>query len=98
MTLHTSKNRIARYPLEHCPEDRCTFALDVRKGVLASRLSIKPEAFSRLTKQLTRDGIISVHGAHITIVDRNALTRLAGWDDAADLGVVPCPVSRQTRP
>ena len=94
LTLHTAKSRVARYLLAHCPEDRRAFALDVRKGVLASRLSIKPETFSRVTKQLTQDGIISVYGAHIAIVDRNALTRLAEWDDVANLGAAACAPSR----
>lgn len=90
LTLHTAKSRVARYLLAHCPEDRRAFALDVRKGVLASRLSVKPETFSRVVKQLTQDGIIEVHGAHITILDRDALTGLAELADTAELGAVPC--------
>ena len=86
LTLHTAKSRVARYLLAHCPEDRRAFALDVRKGVLASRLSVKPETFSRVIKQLTQDRAIAVHGAHITILDRSALADLADLADTAELG------------
>ncbi len=90
LTLHTAKSRVARYLLAHCPEDRRAFELDVRKGVLASRLSVKPETFSRVVKQLTEDGVISVYGAHITILDRCDLTALADLAGSAELGALPC--------
>jgi CRP-like cAMP-binding protein len=93
LTLHTAKSRVARYLLAHCPEDRRAFALDVRKGVLASRLSVKPETFSRVIKQLTEDGVISVHGAHITLRDRATLTNLAELAGSTELGALPCPAS-----
>lgn len=90
LTLHTAKCRVARYLLAHCAEDRRAFELDVRKGILASRLSVKPETFSRVVKQLSQDGVIQVHGAHITILDRGALTDLAELADTTELGAVPC--------
>jgi CRP-like cAMP-binding protein len=90
LTLHTAKSRVARYLLAHCPEDRRAFELDVRKGVLASRLSVKPETFSRGVKQRTQDGVIEGHGAHITILDRDALIDLAELADTAELGAMPC--------
>ena len=88
LTLHTAKSRVARYLLAHCPQERHAFALDVRKGVLASRLSVKPETFSRVIKQLTQDGAIAVQGAHITLLDRAALADLAELADTAELGTV----------
>jgi CRP/FNR family transcriptional regulator, dissimilatory nitrate respiration regulator len=90
LTLHTAKSRVARYLVAHCPEDRRAFELDVRKGVLASRLSVKPETFSRVVKQLVQDGVIEVHGAHITILDRGALVGLAELADTAELEGMPC--------
>ncbi|MFZ0789859.1 MAG: Crp/Fnr family transcriptional regulator [Chromatiaceae bacterium] len=90
LTLHTAKSRVARYLLSHCPEDRRAFELDVRNGVLASRLSVKPETFSRVFKQLTEEGAISVYGAHITILDRDALTTMADLADGTELDAVPC--------
>jgi CRP-like cAMP-binding protein len=77
LTLHSAKSRLAGYLLTHCPEDRRALVLDVPKGVLASRLSIKPETFSRVTKQLIDSGVIEVYGAHVTVLDRDALSRAA---------------------
>ena len=90
LTLHNAKSRVARYLLTHVAEDQHGFDLDVPKGVLASRLSVKPETFSRVIKQLTLDGVVSVHGAHVTITDREALTQLAELDDTQELGLLPC--------
>jgi DNA-binding transcriptional regulator YhcF (GntR family) len=63
----------------------------VRKGVLASRLSIKPETFSRAVKQLADQGVIEVHGSHFTVLDREALADLADLASAEELGPVLCP-------
>ena len=90
LTLHTAKSRVARYLLAQVAEDRRGFELEVPKGVLASRLSVQPETFSRVIKQLTLDGVVSVHGAHVTITDRAALTRLAELEDTLELGLMPC--------
>ncbi len=86
LTLHTAKSRLARWLLAHCPEDRRALMLDVRKGVLASRLSIQPETFSRVIGQLTAQRIIAVQGAHITILDRTALVGIAALEASIELG------------
>jgi len=52
-------------------------ALDLRKSVIASRLSIKPETWSRITRRLAEDGVIAVDGQRITILDLAALQALA---------------------
>jgi CRP-like cAMP-binding protein len=85
LTLHDARTRVARYLLAQVPQDRRGFTLEVPKGVLASRLSIKPETFSRVIRQLTQDGICSVRGAQVTIIDRAGLTALAELADAAEL-------------
>jgi CRP-like cAMP-binding protein len=90
LTLHSATNRVARYLLAHVSEDRRGFDLDVPKGVLASRLSVTPETFSRVLKHLSSDGIVTVHGAHVIIDDRAALTRLAALEDTRELGSTPC--------
>jgi CRP/FNR family transcriptional regulator, dissimilatory nitrate respiration regulator len=77
LTLHSAKGRVARWLLARCPADRRALVLDVPKGVLASRLSIQPETFSRVAKQLVTDGVIEVQGAHVTVLDREALARVA---------------------
>jgi CRP-like cAMP-binding protein len=90
LTLHNAKSRVARYLLAHVTADRNGFDLDVPKGVLASRLSVTPETFSRVIKQLTLNRIVSVQGPHVTISDRSALTELAELEDTRELGFMPC--------
>lgn len=85
LTLHDAKSRVARYLLAQTPEGHQELDLGIPKGVLASRLSIKPETFSRVVKQLTLDGIVSVQGAHIAIRDRNCLLALAEAEHSAEL-------------
>lgn len=99
LTLYSARSRVARYLLAHCAEDHRAFVLDVRKGVLASRLSIQPETFSRVFKQLASAKIISVHGAHVTIIDRPTLLDMAENVDAGELGTTsgispPCAKGR----
>jgi len=95
LTLHSAKSRIARYLLEHVPPDRQSFQLDVRKSVLASRLTVTPETFSRVIKHLSDTGIISVHGGHFTIMDRNTLEKIAELAERRELAEMPCAHPRQ---
>ncbi len=46
-----------------------TVTLDVNKGVIASRLNLTPEHFSRVLAELAHEGLIEVHGAQIAILD-----------------------------
>ncbi len=48
---------------------RLTVTLDVNKGVIASRLNLTPEHFSRVLAELVHEGLIEVHGAQIVILD-----------------------------
>lgn len=97
LTLHTARSRVARYLLSHCPAERRAFALEIPKSVLASRLSITPETFSRVTKQLMTEGVISVNGGHITIHDRDSLDRAAEWQGDIEQSSPPCPLQKRTR-
>lgn len=94
LTLHTATSRVARYVLANVPEDRRAFDLDVRKSVLASRLSVKPETFSRVIKQLGDNGVIEVYGSHFTVLDREALEAIADLDSELDLRALPCDPPR----
>ncbi|MBN9463997.1 MAG: winged helix-turn-helix domain-containing protein, partial [Burkholderiales bacterium] len=47
--------------------------LDTSKGVIASRLNLTPEHFSRILGELSHEGLISVRGAEITILDPERL-------------------------
>jgi len=81
LTLHTGTCRVANYLLKHAPaenddEETC-FDLDVAKSVIAARLSVKPETFSRIIKNLRGQGILTIEGSKITIHDRGALKDLS---------------------
>ncbi len=43
--------------------------LDANKGVIASRLNLTPEHFSRILGELSHEGLIEVHGSQIDILD-----------------------------
>jgi CRP-like cAMP-binding protein len=82
LTLHSATCRVAGYLLGQM-SDSPNFNLKVPKQVLASRLSVKPETFSRIIKQLSRDGVLEVKGSQVRIQDRIALQELA---DVCDVG------------
>lgn len=90
LTLHTASGRIARYLLAKVPPTRRAIRLDVRKGVLASRLSIKPETFSRVLRDLAEREIIQVHGSEVVILDRHALVAMAELDEGVESQLVHC--------
>lgn len=73
LSLHSATCRVAAYLLKTASEDSNQLELPVAKQVLASRLSVKPETFSRIFKDLTRRGIIEVEGNRIEILDLDAL-------------------------
>jgi len=77
LSLQSATCRVAGYLLAKAPADADEYQLEVPKGVVASRLSVKPETFSRIIKHLSEGRIISVHGGLIRILDRAALRREA---------------------
>ena len=76
LTLHSGTCRVANYFLQHAADEQECFDLDIAKSVIAARLSIKPETFSRIIKNLREKGIISIDGNKITIHNRQALKGL----------------------
>ena len=71
--LHSGRERVIGYLLSALPEgaegrSQCV-TLATRKGVIASRLSITQEHFSRILHELSAAGIISVHGREILVQD-----------------------------
>jgi CRP-like cAMP-binding protein len=77
LSLHTGTCRVASYLLKQAPDNSNHVKLDIPKGVIAARLSVKPETFSRIIKNLTQQNIITVHGSKVTIHDRIALSAIA---------------------
>lgn len=60
---------------EATPGERVV-VLPTRKQVLASRLNIAPETLSRVLRDLTADGLISVRGRRITLHDVDRLEQV----------------------
>lgn len=77
LTLHSATCRVAAFLLSHAPTDRDEFELDVPKHVIASRLSVKPETFSRIIKNLKSRGVLDIQGSRVTLRDRSALESVA---------------------
>ncbi len=78
LTLHNATFRLVIWLLEmRCGDPACSrIMLDVPKHVVASRLSIKPETFSRILKRLTSQELIAVNDQHITLLDVATLEAL----------------------
>jgi len=77
----SSAKRLAAY-LESLAEpeagsDACAVQLPVTKTALAARLGITKETMSRLLRDLKEQGLISVMGGSITILDRGRLAAIA---------------------
>jgi CRP-like cAMP-binding protein len=81
-TLRSSAQRLIGYLLQHAPDDgdvgnRIDIELPTSKHVLASRLNLTPETFSRILHELSSSGLIEVHGRSISVPD---LRRLRSHD------------------
>lgn len=86
LTLHTATSRVARYLVAKMPPGQQTLELDVRKGVLASRLSVQPETFSRVVKALGAQGVIRMQGSQVTVLDPKALIGIAEMEEILEPG------------
>lgn len=73
LSLHSASCRVAAYLVKHAPAGTESFELPVAKQIVASRLSVTPETFSRIIKQFSNSGLIRIAGSRVTIVDRAAL-------------------------
>lgn len=72
LTLMKATDRLLQYLLDHSDPDeegRWVVELEAPKLVIASRLGIKPETFSRLLHKLTEQGCIEVQENRIHIAD-----------------------------
>ena len=87
MALHSGTQRVIAYLLgEAAPDDAtlrsggpATVRLPAGKAVLASRLSLTPETFSRVLRSLTEQGLLEVDGRQVAVRDVRAL---AAWSGA----------------
>lgn len=82
-SLHSGTQRVLGYLLRGIPEGEAESApveisLATSKSILASRLNLTPEHFSRILHDLTEAGLIRVEGRSIRILDPEALQRYEG--------------------
>lgn len=79
LTLHNATYRLVVYLLEQIPEgavEMMDIHLGTPKSIIASRLSIQPETFSRILSKLSQRGLLKVHVNDITLLDVNGLRSL----------------------
>ncbi len=76
LTLQNANMRVIELLLQSMPNpatNRYKIKWETPKQIIASRLSLRPETFSRVLAQLSKKGIISVQRNTIEIIDANAL-------------------------
>ncbi|MBE0471277.1 MAG: Crp/Fnr family transcriptional regulator [Methyloprofundus sp.] len=76
LTLQNAKMRVVQFLLRELPANASVpyrLQWSAPKTVIASRLSIRPETFSRILQQLIQEGVIRVDGKFIAILDIEAL-------------------------
>ena len=76
-SLHSGKQRIIGFLVREIPENEhgknLTITLPTNKGIIASRLNLTQEHFSRILHELTELGLIVVEGRKIHIPDIDKL-------------------------
>jgi len=77
-TLHGATGRLAAYleSLADAP-DAVRVTLPAAKKLIAARLGMTKETFSRVLRDLARDGLVRVAGSRIELLDRERLERAA---------------------
>ena len=81
-TLRSARQRVAGFLLElagsdSAQRDGMMVEFVTRKGVIASRLNLTQEHFSRVLHELAVNGLIRVHGRNIELCDLPGLCRAA---------------------
>ena len=77
LSLQNGTRRVASYLINLSATGSDNFELDIPKGVMASRLSLKPETFSRIIRNLHDRNILTVTRKNIVIHDRKELKAIA---------------------
>lgn len=77
LSLSSATCRVAGYLLTQAGSGGGSFDLKVPKQTLASRLSVQPETFSRIVRQLRNQGILTVQGSRVEISDYERLKLIA---------------------
>ena len=77
LTFQDVPARLARYILDLAGNDESLVTLPIPKGQLASNLGTVSETLSRTFRKLSEEGLISVNGKDISILDRDNLEDLS---------------------
>jgi CRP-like cAMP-binding protein len=81
LTIQNARTRLTSYMMDHLVQppvdDQATARLDLPRHVIASRLSIQPETLSRLLRNLTDEGIVSIDDRVVFI---HSVSRLRPYD------------------
>lgn len=78
LSLLNGRSRVATYILEQYLLKGADIELDIPKIAISAMLSLQPETFSRLLKELSNEKIIEVKDAHILVLDPEKLRIKAG--------------------
>lgn len=80
LTLQSASCRVASFLWKRWqgkPELGSAFELQAPKGVIASRLSVTPETFSRILHNFSEQGLIQVDGSRVEVLDEKGLYAFA---------------------
>lgn len=80
LTLQSAIGRVANFLIAKQAAEggnHAEFDLEAPKGIIASRLSVKPETFSRILGTFSSQGLVSVKGSRVAILDAEGLRALA---------------------
>jgi CRP-like cAMP-binding protein len=78
LTLQNASMRVIQLLLQSAPDNTnrpYSLEWETPKQILASRLSVRPETFSRILQQLSRKGLITVQGKTVAVLDVPGLQR-----------------------
>lgn len=78
--LRSSLQKVAGYlnqEGQRFDSEQCVIELGSSKQTLAAHLNLAPETLSRVFAQLSKKGLIEVHGRNIHILDRKQLSELS---------------------
>lgn len=76
LSIQNANMRVIQLMLDSAPENannEYSLEWETPKQILASRLSVRPETFSRVLQQLSRKNLIKVEGKSIRILDKQGL-------------------------
>lgn len=95
LTLQSATTRMCAMLLRRMEEvDSDHFTLPAAKGILAARLSMKPETFSRILQNLSSKNVLKSKGTEIEIKDKAMLRSLAHVESIYGLEPeLPCELS-----